>query len=228
MKEWICRPEVLEDAGLEKDFFKRMGYASREDVPDTVWAPARKALKTALEVARPVAIVGAATVEKTTAETIFVHGICIESRLWAKLARKSRQPVHLALFALTLGDGLKRETEKASGRSLTTAYLLHEAGSEIIEKAADKIEALIRMEPMFQGLSGSRRFSPGYCDIPLVNQQGFFQFLHPDKIGIEMLASGGMLPEKSMTGAILYSTILPARSPCSSCKNKKCVHRRID
>lgn len=227
MQEWICRPAVLESDGLEKNFFKRMGYASREKVPEKVWKPARDALKTALEATSPIAMIRAAVVENVTADTIVAQGLSIESRLWAGLAKGAQQPAHLAVFAVTLGDGLKREAKKVRGGSLTTAYLLHEAGSEIIENAADKLEALIRMASPFQNLLASRRFSPGYCDISLSNQQGIFRFLHPEKIGIEMLASGGMQPEKSMTGVILYSETLPARSPCPNCNNRKCPHRRM-
>lgn len=224
--EWIFEPVLTDTAQLERDYFKRMGYGPQTDVPPRIIAHARDALDTGLKIARPIAIVKLADVLTITENAIHAKGISIESCLWAGLAAQSSPPLTLAVFALTLGRALSDEAVNAKKLSLSRAYFLHEAGSQIIEQAADLLEIVIQGISALEHRVSSRRFSPGYCDISLLNQKEFFRFLNPGQIGIRVTASGSMLPEKSITAALLFSEKLPSISPCPECGNESCPNRR--
>jgi cobalamin-dependent methionine synthase I len=44
-----------------------------------------------------------------------------------------------------------------------------------------------------------RRFSAGYGDLALDNQQGFFRLLDMDRIGVSIIEESILVPEKSVT-----------------------------
>ena len=223
---WIFEPGLSQRDQLEKRYLNRMGCGEKRNMPPRIIDPARSALNISLEIAKPTASVRLADVLAITETTIQGEGISIESRLWAGLASRSVPPLTLAVFAMTLGQAFSDEAVHTKKSSLLRAYFLHEAGSQIIEQAADALERLIQEIPAVKARTRSRRFSPGYCDISLYNQKGFFQFLSPEKIGIRMSGSCGMAPEKSITAALLFSEKLPSISPCPDCQNEVCSNRR--
>lgn len=223
----IYYPAISHDEKLKDYFLKRLGYYSKGyHSSPKILDMAHDAWKKCLETATPKAIVRLTQVEEIKEDKIHAHGISVESSLWAGLAKQASNPLTLAVFALTLGSNVSQETLKAQNHSLSESYIFHEAGSIIIENVADNLEIMIRGIPSLKNMTSSRRFSPGYCDIPLLSQNAFFQFLVPETIGIQMMASGGMRPEKSITAAMLFSKRLPVIFPCPNCRNDTCQHRR--
>lgn len=225
-ERWIFEPDFPDRVRLECIFFKRMGYRDTTVVPPQIIKHARSALNISIELAKPKAIVQLSEVLAITENTIHGEGISIESQLWAGLASRAVLPLRLAVFAMTLGKALSDEAVNTKKSSLSKAYFIHEAGSQIIEQAANQLEEMIQAIPSVQSLIRSRRFSPGYCDISLSNQKSFFHLLSPEEIGIRMSASYGMTPEKSITAALLFSEKLPSSSPCRDCQNDVCTNRR--
>ena len=227
MSEWKYQPDVPEKSRIEPFFYKQMGYEpSTNTLPPQILKQAGEALETGLSLSRPTAIVKLTAVREITRTHIHADDIAIESPLWAALAESAARPITVALFAITLGQGISNATASARERSLSQAYFLHEAGTAIIEKTADELETRIKDIPQLQGLCASRRFSPGYCDLGLYNQWPIFHFLRPETIGIELTDSYAMRPEKSITAAVLFTRHLKAVSPCRGCRNDTCAHRR--
>ena len=227
MSEWKYKLDTPEKSRIEPLFYKQMGYdPSTDHLPPQILKQAGKALETGLALARPRAMVKLSAVRNITKTHIHADDAAIESPMWAALASEAAPPLTLALFAITLGQEINNEAMKVKEHSLSQAYFLHEAGSAIIEKTADDLEGLIKEIPQINGLRASRRFSPGYCDLGLHNQQAIFHFLRPETIGIELTDSCAMRPEKSITAAILFTRHLPAISPCRNCTNHACAHRR--
>ena len=134
--------------------------------------------------------------------------------------------IRIAAFAVTLGESLDNEIKKAGTASLSQSYFLFEAGSVIIETIANGVEKMIARRQRWGHLKASRRFSPGYCDIPLSLQENLMAFLSSPKIGLHVKPSGAMLPGKSITAITVYTNDLPFRSPCRICNNPKCGYRR--
>lgn len=127
---------------------------------------------------------------------------------------------------MTLGGRLDEKINEAVKASFSTAYFLHEAGTVLLEKTADHFERFIKQHVEVKGMGASRRFSPGYCDIPLEMQQSFCRFLMPASIGIVMTGSGAMRPEKTITAGLLFAKELSVLSPCGKCARAVCPHRR--
>lgn len=218
--------DVPDKVAMERLLLKRLGYVKKAAAPQHVLALAATVLEQTLSTAEPRAVVAFTPVTGCSENTIHAHGVDIESTLWANLASMSTPPVTLAVFALTLGHIPDQDSDGKSIMSLSERYARHEAGSLLIERAADDLAVFLGKNKRGQGLRSSYRFSPGYCDIPLSAQQAFFRYLNPATIGVRLCDSGAMIPAKSLTAAILFAPSLSARSPCSKCSNVLCRHRR--
>lgn len=105
------------------------------------------------------------------------------------------------LLAATLGaeaEGLLRRAEK---RSMSDAVLLDAAGSAAIESVCDNLCADLAAElaPLYL----TERFSPGYGDMPLGDQEPFFRALDVTRrIGVTLTGTNLMVPQKSVTALL--------------------------
>lgn len=148
----------------------------------------------------------------------------VESARWSHVVRQSKEPQDLYGFVLTLGEGFDRLKADAG---LFDAYVLDGLGSEIVEQAADGVEKRLRAWCATRNRGCSRRFSPGYCDWPLAQgQQALAAFLQPAAIDVTMLATGAMVPSKSISGAVITARSLPLSCPCPVCNQTDCSWRR--
>lgn len=226
MKRMILYPKLPDTRSVEKIFWNRLGYEKNALIRTPVRECAKVAIKKALEFSQSIAIVKGASVIDISDTTITARDIKIKSKCWSCFSTRTTGQLRIEVFALTLGRALDHEISNSRKKSLSQAYFLYEAGSAVIESVADQIEAKIQKIPELQYLKPSRRFSPGYCDIPLSVQNEFYSFLAPEKIGIQLTSSGAMTPEKSITAASLYAEGLPYESPCPLCNNHRCEYRR--
>ena len=141
----------------------------------------------------------------------------------------------LALYAVTLGEGISagiglyfKQNDFAAGS------MLDAAASEGTELAARYLESLYRKRIRDNGhlsnSTGALRFSPGYCGWHVSGQKKLFDYLQPDKIGIDLTGSYLMKPLKSISGAIISG---PAHifefednfNFCASCEDHSCRER---
>ena len=76
-------------------------------------------------------------------------------------------------------------------------------GSEMAEACIDWIHNFIAKKIRIEGKqTGKRRFSPGYGDFGLSNQNFIFNLLEMQKIGVELNSGYILDPEKSITAII--------------------------
>jgi len=74
-----------------------------------------------------------------------------------------------------------------------------------------------------------RRFSPGYCDWGLNQQEKVFKALNGDSAGIRLTKRCLMVPQKSISGIIgigLAENNVESYNPCDTCKKEDCPGRR--
>jgi hypothetical protein len=91
------------------------------------------------------------------------------------------------------------------------------------------MEGRLRRLAISQGLSISRRFSPGYCDWEISQQKIIFRALNGNSAGIRLTKGGLMLPQKSISGLIGMGTAshqIENYNPCRTCRKKDCPGRR--
>ena len=226
MKPLIFHPELPDKEILKKKLWLRLGYQEPLSIPYKVRESATEALKTAIRKIAPLAVYNTTFATEISNSKIISGGLKITSVSWSSLLKNTMGNVNIAAFALTLGEKIDEEIRNARKKSLSMGYFISETGSVIIEAIADKIETYIRHDQKWQHLTPSRRFSPGYCDIPVSDQKHLYSFLVPQKIGIRLKPSGAMQPEKTIMAVILYANSLPAESPCYACITPNCHYRR--
>lgn len=134
-----------------------------------------------------------------------------------------------ALFVCTAGDGISKESKRLSaGEDPLLGYVFDVLGSVIVEKAMDLIEKKIEFKCVKTGLHISDRYSPGYCDWSVSEQQLLFGLLPPRFCGVALSDSSLMSPIKSISGIIGIGSKLSQKGyQCNWCTDTNCIYGRI-
>ncbi|MEM8883258.1 MAG: methionine synthase [Planctomycetota bacterium] len=125
---------------------------------------------------------------------------------------------HVALFAVTAGEGVRAEAErlKEQGEFLKS-HALSALALETAEAAAEWLHSKLRgqwgfpdapgmtMPERFQAKYRGKRYSFGYPACPdLSEQQALFRLLRPEEIGIELTDGDMMDPEASVSALVFH------------------------
>ena len=153
--------------------------------------------------------------------------IVLESKVISRLLERCER---VAVFALTIGNYLEDLVAYLAENGLILqATVLDAVGSGTAEKLAIQVEGKIRINAGIEGLVTSRRFSPGYCDWEVSQQELVFRALDGDMAGIRLTESMLMIPRKSVSGIIGIGrpgNDIENYNPCSTCLKKDCPGRR--
>ncbi len=153
--------------------------------------------------------------------------IVLESKVISRLLERCER---VAVFALTIGNYLEDLVAYLAENGLILqATVLDAVGSGTVEKLAIQVEGKIRINAGIEGLITSRRFSPGYCDWEVSQQELVFRILDGDMAGIRLTESMLMIPRKSVSGIIGIGqpgNDIENYNPCSTCLKKDCPGRR--
>lgn len=136
-------------------------------------------------------------VQKSEESVTLENGVVFES---ASLANLLKNSVEVVLMASTVGKEItdKVHFEVESGDA-SVGLILDSVASQTADAAlnwmVDFINKLIRIE----GKSLTRtRYSPGYGDLPLINQKKIYDALGLEKLGLEITERYMLIPEKSV------------------------------
>ncbi|MBN1693307.1 MAG: hypothetical protein JW845_07120 [Dehalococcoidales bacterium] len=147
-----------------------------------------------------------------------------------KVARLMERCEKVAFFALTIGGYLEELATHLADKGLVLqATVLDAIGSGTAEKLAARIEQNIREEAGRDSMVVSRRFSPGYCDWNVSQQEMVFRALGNNVPGITLNESMLMVPQKSVSGIIGIGrpgNDIEQYNPCITCLEKDCPGRR--
>ena len=147
-----------------------------------------------------------------------------------KVARLLERCEKVAFFACTIGNYLEDlSTYLADGGLVLQATVLDAIGSGTAEKMAVWVEQSIREDAGREGLVSSYRFSPGYCDWDVSQQEIVFRALGNEAAGIALNDSMLMVPQKSVSGIIGIGRPgkdIEKYNPCITCWQKDCPGRR--
>ncbi len=96
-----------------------------------------------------------------------------------------------------------------------------------LEKAMDRFQENLLAREQKYGLQITNRYSPGYCEWDVSEQQKLFS-LFPDEIpGVTLSASCLMIPVKSISGVIgIGKDVRFHPYACSICNDKNCLYRK--
>jgi len=158
--------------------------------------------------------------------------ICIENiefNLGRQLCGYIKEATQVALFVCTAGEYFTQLTNRLNEQGdIMEAYILDAIGSLTVEKAMDKIQESLKIKMLEKELKISNRYSPGYCNWPLSDQQNLFQLIGENPTGIALSDSCLMTPRKSVSGLIgLGKNLKLHEYGCKICNNTTCIYRRI-
>lgn len=132
-----------------------------------------------------------------------------------------------AVFLCTIGNQMETWAKQLlrEGSSVQN-YLVDVTASTIVESVADLLHDHIAYEMEKQGWHHTNRYSPGYCNWSVSEQQKLFSFFPQNFCDVRLTDSSLMIPIKSVSGIIgLGSKVKYAEYLCDRCGIKDCTHR---
>jgi hypothetical protein len=135
----------------------------------------------------------------------------------------------VSLFLCTAGEEIgKRSRQFMQDRDMLKGYIYDVAGSEIVEAAADLMQAEMSETAMCEGKKITNRYSPGYCGWDVSEQHKLFSFFPDNFCRIKLTPSALMDPEKSVSGIIGIGENVKMNSyTCRICEMKDCIYRKL-
>lgn len=134
----------------------------------------------------------------------------------------------LAIFLLTLGKSFDEWVRQlfVTGDPLA-GYLADRAGSLLAEQLSSCLEEEISHAAAARSLGSSRRFSPGYCEWNVSEQQQLFQLFPENFCQVRLQPSSLMLPLKSISGIVgIGPEVRKQEYGCSDCHRRECALNR--
>jgi len=121
------------------------------------------------------------------------------------------------LMAATLGAETEREMRRIQVTDMALAAILDATASTAIEQVCDSLQRECTAFAAERGRFLTGRFSPGYGDMPLEQQQTLCAVLDTEKIGLTVTAHSLLTPGKSVT-AVLGLCPKPPAIHADTCK----------
>ncbi len=124
----------------------------------------------------------------------------------------------VALVASTLGAETDVRIRRLFRTDPARAVVLDACASALLEAHTDEAEERL-------GTPRTSRFCPGYGGSPLEDVREIFGALRPETIGMQVLPSGLIVPQKSMAGVVGIGQLRKAE--CGACVLKEgCAYRK--
>jgi hypothetical protein len=138
----------------------------------------------------------------------------------------------LVVGLVTIGGAVEqRARQLVAAGDATRALLMDAAGSAAVEETADRLGAVIAADdaPASGHFGVSCRISPGYGAWPIHAQERLFAALPHAELGVSLMPSLLMSPEKSISFAMWLGADrrpLAGLSGCARCELIACRYRR--
>ena len=150
-----------------------------------------------------------------------------------KLTRAVSGSDRLICFITTLGKGIDSEISRMMRQtSLSEAYVLDALGSVAVESVAERFHRYMETRYRENSKAVTLRFSPGYCDWPIIEQKKLVRLFDSDGIGVQLQDSCLMQPRKSISAVFGVYPVYenpppPPYNPCLDCSKIDCSARRV-
>lgn len=135
----------------------------------------------------------------------------------------------LALFVCTAGEGFTLHSHNYNREGdYLKGFITDTIGSLVVESAMDLIQEKMENAFLDLGLHITNRYSPGYCNWSVSDQQQLFSLLPVNPCNIRLSDSSLMIPIKSVSGIIGIGKEVKKRGyACDICSNNTCIYRNI-
>ena len=213
----------------KKQVYKFLGYDTGSEPPPRIESLIDEYIIISDQLSFPCTTYTILDVEFVLGTRVFVEGsVSFDSGVISQIMRKCQK---VALFVATIGDELEYKAgHLAKDGLLLQSTVLESIGSSAVEQAANFLHKRITDTAELQGLVASkRRFSPGYCDWDVDQQEKLFEAIDASPIGVELTETCLMLPRKSISGIIgigLPDQGIENYNPCPACDEADYIGRR--
>lgn len=146
-----------------------------------------------------------------------------------KICAALRDAEQIAVFVCTAGKGFTDYVDMCNKNGdYLSGYITDTMGSIVVEKAMDFIQSQLEKQMQKFDWKITNRYSPGYCNWPIEEQNVLFSLLPSSMDFITLTKSCLMLPIKSVSGIIgVGHHVHKTAYSCDICSNKTCVYRKI-
>ena len=140
----------------------------------------------------------------------------------------SRQLAGADAFAVFLATAGLEYEQWRKGADLLDAYWADVIGSVVVERCADRMEEALQASIDKLGWRRTNRFSPGYCEWHVAEQQWLLPMLGtPNPCGVKLTEGKLMWPVKSVSGIIgLGDNVSYQEYKCHHCQLTSCYKRK--
>jgi len=181
-----------------KEVARYLGYRRAAPPEADVAALMEKAAAEMQSVMKPQAVFEIFDLSEDNQELRFAD-VTLHSR---DLGRNLEGCSQVALLAATIGPQVDALIRRHSSLDPVYASILQATGAMYIEELIDLVNSEIKKIAEAQGLKTKPRYSPGYGDVPLQLQKDFFRLLPCTRIGLTLMDTLIMAPEKSVTAFV--------------------------
>ena len=136
---------------------------------------------------------------QTLAPEVSFADVTLHSR---DLGRNLAGCKRVALLAATIGPQVDALIRRHSSLDPVYASILQATGAMFIEELVDLVNDEIKKIAAAEGLKTKPRYSPGFGDVTLEVQKDFFRLLPCTRIGLTLMDTLIMAPEKSVTAFV--------------------------
>ena len=214
---------------LLPDVIRLVGYPSSKELSRDIGREIERAVEEGLCKVRPAGLYKTTPFLRLDKDRLVGRDVEIRSARWVRLMKRVKGPEVICCFVVTTGPELEEAIHAMQRESLFYAYLLDSVGSVLTEYLTDQLEQHVSGLLRKEGYETTARFSPGYCDWELrEGQEALFRFLHPESVGVTRTSAGMMIPQKSISAALIGAGEVPLRSPCPFCAQGDCPYRRAE
>lgn len=204
MATFFC-PEKQDFLLSQNDYLEAaryIGYSKIRLPDDTIMQMIKEACEKLMEVIKPQVIFEEFDLSfesQNEKNIISFADVCFESK---DLARNLQNCDKIYLLACTIGPQVDSIIRREQTLNAAMAAILQGAGAMFIEKLVDLSNMQIKMDAQKNSRITKPRYSPGYGDVPLSCQKDFFRLLPCTRIGLTLMDTLIMAPEKSVTAYI--------------------------
>lgn len=149
-----------------------------------------------------------------------------------KLSKAMMDCESMVSFIATIGPGVEEEVKRQMHENrLAVAYILDSMGSVAVENIVERFCKGMQTKYRARNKGVTLRFSPGYCDWPIVDQKKLFSLFDSSQLIVQLMDSCLMQPRKSISGVfgLMPFNRVPSggpHNPCHECKKRDCMARR--
>lgn len=145
------------------------------------------------------------------------------------IASQLRNIEKAAVFVSTIGLDIENWIKELNQKGeLLHSYIGDIIASEAAECATDLLHDFIQKKFNAFGMNITNRYSPGYCNWSVSEQQKLFSLLPENFCGIKLTESSLMIPIKSISGIIgIGRNVKWKEYLCDKCGVKDCTYRKI-